>query len=108
VYSADTDTATEPITSRNCDHSSGGLYLHCERKNVGAGQPKARATSLWIDECGAQQAAGFKTALARSSGNARHQLWLSSFVCCTEHLSRNDQGVSHAKWLEDNYECSPT
>jgi hypothetical protein len=63
---------------------------------------------LWIDECGAQQAAGFKTALAHSSENARHQLRFSSFVCCTEHFTRHDQGVSHAKWPEDNYECSPT
>jgi hypothetical protein len=63
---------------------------------------------LWIDECGAQQPAGFNTALDRSLENARHQLWYPSFVCYTEHLTRHDQGVSHAKWPKDNYEFSPT
>ena len=51
---------------------------------------------------------GFNSASARSSENARHQLWFSSFVCRTEHFTRNYQGVSHAKWPKDNHECAPT
>jgi hypothetical protein len=30
-----------------------------------------------------------------------------SFVCRTEHFTRNYQGVSHAKWPKDNHECAP-
>ena len=46
---------------------------------------------------------GFNSASARSSENARHQLWFSSFVCRTEHFTRHYQGVSHAKWSKHNH-----
>ena len=46
---------------------------------------------------------GFNSASARSSENARYQLWFSSSVYRTEHFTRHYQGVSHAKWPKDNH-----
>jgi len=36
----------------------------------------------------AEQATGFNNASARSSENVRRELWFSTFVCRTEHFTR--------------------
>jgi hypothetical protein len=56
----------------------------------------------------APQTPGFKHASDRSSENARHHLL--TFIVRVSHgaFTRNYQGVSHAKWLQNHHECAPT
>jgi hypothetical protein len=102
--------AIEPISSRNCCYFLPGPLspLLVQDFVVGAWRRPARSASAsWIDERCAQLPRASTVPWLTLSDNARHHLWCLPFVYRTEHFTRYNQGVSHAKWPKDNYEWAP-
>jgi hypothetical protein len=85
VQSAGAATTSEPTSSRNRERFLRGPFLTAIRYRGGS-VAREGASALRIDDRGRSAGHGLNDALARTSENARPQLWTSSFVRRTEHL----------------------
>src|SRR5262249_5703742 len=104
-------TATEPISSRNCEHFLRGACLYCQHKNSLSGWLGRQREPRLPHGLGAEQATGLhgaSAASAHSSENAYHKPWFSFFARRAKHFHLPLRGVSHAEWPKDEHENTPT
>jgi len=109
--SVGTATATEPISSRNCEHFPEGLCLYCQYKNSllrRLGRQREPRLPHGLMNAVQSSPQGFTCASAHSSENAHHQPWFSFLVRRMEHfhlpLPRSEPCTMAEKrtWIDAN------